>query len=170
MGEALLDSAPIEDAPSVLDTAPPLIRKLWRKLNAAMASLDESSPDHLLHEARILAKRFRYSVEFVTPVYGPLAKEVSAATAKLQDVLGLHQDCAVAKQLATEKLAACGNELPPQTCFELGRLVCHADAVKHEQRMLAGPTFEALRSGPWPLLKEQMAVQAPEEPLKRQED
>jgi len=170
MGDALIGAAPIHDAPSVLEAAPPLIRKRWRKLKSAMAAVDDASPDQLLHQARILAKRFRYSVEFVTPVYGPLAKDVSTATAKLQDVLGLHQDCAVAKQMAMERLAAAGTNLPPNACFELGRLVSHADAVKSEQRKLAGPAFDAIRRGPWSLLKGELVASATEALRQPQEE
>lgn len=153
-GEALLHPSPAKNEPNILSVAPALIKKRWKKLKSAIDALDGSSPDQDLHNARILAKRLRYSIEFVAPVYGPAAKETSTAIAGLQDVLGLHQDCTVTKQIVKERLVKGWKKLPPTTCFELGRLVCHADAIKFEQRALVCPTFDAIRQGPWTVLKE----------------
>jgi len=143
---------------AVIKVAPALVAKRWKKLKKALNPLDGDSPDEAYHEARILAKRFRYSIEFVTPVYGLSAKETATAIARLQDILGLHQDCTVAKQMIREKLAKGWKKLPPTTCFELGRLSCHADAILLEQRALVRPTFLSIRKELWPQLKEQMRV------------
>lgn len=161
MGKSLLHAEPKAGAPSILVAAPSLIRKRWRKLKGAMSAVGESSPDELLHEVRILAKRFRYSVEFVAPVFGPAAKEVSTSVAKLQDVLGLHQDCSVAEQMVRERL----DQTERSVCFELGRLVSHASGIKRKQRELAMPTFEAIRQGPWPAFKTLLRSQSDDAPM-----
>lgn len=172
MGDALLRAETDPGAPPIGASAPALVKRRWKRLKKAMAALNAESPDQELHAARILAKRFRYSVEFVAPVYGPPAKETATATAKLQDVLGLHQDCAVAEQMVRELMTEGPARLPAIACFELGRLVDRAQAVKREQRALAKPTFEAVRQGPWPALKALLAAQredeAPEQPAENQ--
>ncbi len=159
-GELLLHEEPTAQEPPIIETAPDIVKKRWRKLRKAVEALDGDSPNEDFHNARILAKRLRYSIEFVAPVYGPVAKEVAAAIAKMQDILGLHQDCTVTKQMIKEKLAKGWKKLPPTTCFELGRLSCHADSIMLEQRAHVAPAFQSIRQGVWPQLKEQMRVRA----------
>jgi len=157
-GEALLHAEPVDQAPNILEAAPIFVKKRWKKLKSALASFDSLTTDAEMHEARILAKRLRYSIEFVAPVYGPAAKETSATLAKLQDVLGLHQDCVVAIQTIRESLDKTGGSLPGSTSFELGRLACLADQIRQGQRALVRPTYEAVRRGPWRELKPRLVA------------
>ncbi|MDQ6901077.1 MAG: CYTH and CHAD domain-containing protein [Candidatus Dormibacteraeota bacterium] len=75
---------------------PPLARKPWAELRAAMQKLEPKSADEDLHACRILAKRARYAAEAVAPAAGPAAERFARATAALQTVLGEHQDCVTA--------------------------------------------------------------------------
>ena len=94
---------------TLVDTAPQAvgerhIRKRARKaLVAADRLLDEAdgSPDrdHHLHEARKAYKRARYAVEVFVPSMGEPAKQLAASLTELQDVLGVHQDSVVAREL-----------------------------------------------------------------------
>ncbi len=94
---------------ALVDTAPqPVgarrIRSRARKaLEAADRLLDEAdgSPDrdHHLHEARKAYKRARYAVEVFVPSVGEPAKQLVTSLTELQDVLGVHQDSVVAREL-----------------------------------------------------------------------
>src|SRR5216683_5237697 len=92
-------------APSTLPDAdqpaagllPALATMPWRRLRSAVRSLPESPTDPELHRIRILAKRARYAAEAVAPVAGPDAAAFARAAARLQTVLGEHQDSVTAQ-------------------------------------------------------------------------
>jgi len=76
---------------------PALATTPWRRLRSAVRSLPESPTDPELHRIRILAKRARYAAEAVAPIAGPDAAAYARAAAKLQTVLGEHQDSVTAQ-------------------------------------------------------------------------
>lgn len=69
----------------------------WRRLRSAVRQLPENPGDPDLHRIRILAKRARYAAEAVAPVAGSGAEGFARAAAKLQTVLGEHQDSVTAQ-------------------------------------------------------------------------
>ena len=75
---------------------PGLATTPWRRLRSAVKQLPETPTDPELHRIRILAKRARYAAEAVTPV-APGAEPFAKAAAKLQTVLGEHQDSVTAQ-------------------------------------------------------------------------
>ncbi len=74
-----------------------LVRAPWRRLNRAVKALSPDAPDAEFHEARILAKRARYAVEAVQPLFGRDARRFARGLGKIQTVLGDHQDTVVAE-------------------------------------------------------------------------
>jgi CHAD domain-containing protein len=76
---------------------PPLAAGPWRRLRSAVKQLPEPPTDPELHRIRILAKRARYAAEAVAPVAGKVAAGFARAAAKLQTVLGEHQDSVTAQ-------------------------------------------------------------------------
>jgi CHAD domain-containing protein len=76
---------------------PPLATGPWRRLRGAVRQLPEQPTDPELHRIRILAKRARYAAEAVAPVVGPGATAFAKAAAKLQTILGEHQDSVTAQ-------------------------------------------------------------------------
>ena len=76
---------------------PPLATGPWRRLRSAVRQLPEQPTDPELHRIRILAKRARYAAEAVAPVVGPGATAFARAAAKLQTILGEHQDSVTAQ-------------------------------------------------------------------------
>jgi len=78
------------------EVVPPLVRRPWKGLRRAVlaAGRDPGAPE--LHDIRIRAKRVRYAAEAVEPVAGKPARRFARAAARLQDVLGEHQDAVVA--------------------------------------------------------------------------
>ena len=69
----------------------------WRRLRSTVRQLPADPADADLHQIRILAKRARYAAEAVAPVAGPVAQSFARAAAKLQTVLGEHQDSVTAQ-------------------------------------------------------------------------
>jgi CHAD domain-containing protein len=76
---------------------PPLAAGPWRRLRSAVRQLPDPPTDPELHRIRILAKRARYAAEAVAPVVGSAALAFARASAKLQTVLGEHQDSVTAQ-------------------------------------------------------------------------
>ena len=76
---------------------PALATRPWRRLRAAVRQLHVNPADADLHRIRILAKRARYAAEAVSPVAGPESAAFAKAAAKLQTVLGEHQDSVTAQ-------------------------------------------------------------------------
>jgi CHAD domain-containing protein len=76
---------------------PALATTPWRRLRSAVRQLPETPTDPELHRIRILAKRTRYAAEAVAPVVGPQAEAFAKAAAKLQTILGEHQDSVTAQ-------------------------------------------------------------------------
>src|SRR2546430_10523327 len=99
--ERLVDAAhspmtlPDADQPAAA-VLPGLATTPWRRLRSAVRQLPVNPTDPELHRIRILAKRARYAAEAVAPVVGA-ATAFARAAAKLQTVLGGHQDSATAQ-------------------------------------------------------------------------
>lgn len=87
---------PDADQPAV-SLLPALASTPWRRLRSAVRQLPENPGDPDLHRIRILAKRARYAAEAVAPVAGSGAEGFARAAAKLQTVLGEHQDSVTAQ-------------------------------------------------------------------------
>ena len=75
----------------------PLMAGPWKHVEAACTRIDDDAADELLHAARIRAKRARYAAEALAPLVGARARRFARAAARLQDVLGEHQDAVVAE-------------------------------------------------------------------------
>lgn len=78
------------------------LASLWRdelrRTRRAFKALGPSSADDELHAARIRVKRARYAAELAAPELGRRGERFVAAAKRLQDVLGEHQDAAVAEE------------------------------------------------------------------------
>ena len=70
------------------------------------------------HRARIKAKRARYAVEALAPMYGKSFRSLAKLLAELTEELGLHQDATVAQ----EQLADMARGAPSDIAFGLGLL------------------------------------------------
>ena len=97
---------------------PDTVRPTWRKLLHAVNELPSAPPDAALHGVRIRAKRCRYACELASPVIGHRAQELADAVARVQDVLGEHQDAVVARAW----LAKAAPECSPPEAYALGML------------------------------------------------
>ncbi len=117
---ALLDRLEAADPPIVEtdSTLEAMWRREFKRLRRAMNELRPAPDDHVLHAARIHAKRARYAAELARPALGKRALPFLEAAKDLQDVLGTHQDAVVAEQVLRERVAA-----EPAAGVAVGRLI-----------------------------------------------
>jgi len=78
------------------DVLPGLVGAAWRHLAKRAAKLHIGDADDDWHRARILAKRARYSAEVAAEALGKPARATAVAATQVQEVLGEHQDAAIA--------------------------------------------------------------------------
>ena len=78
------------------DVLPALVRRPLRRLRTEAGRLGPTPADEELHRLRILAKHVRYAADVSIPVAGKPARRATRALAKLQDLLGDHNDARVA--------------------------------------------------------------------------
>ncbi|MEQ4302413.1 CYTH and CHAD domain-containing protein [Plantactinospora sp. B6F1] len=107
--EALVDAARAPqltaraDRPAA-EVLPRLVARPWHRLTDGddetdgAADLDPDLPDERWHAVRVNGKRAWYAVDAVAGVLGGDAAKLAKALAKVQDLLGEHQDAVVAAQ------------------------------------------------------------------------
>lgn len=123
--EAMLEEGPPDGGGRPLRAvAPGIVESSYRRMRKAGDRISEGSPPEDYHEVRKKARRLRYAVEFLRGVYGKPADAWIQTLKTLQDVLGDHQDTAVAREnlreLALSSATAHGPELSPHTVFVMG--------------------------------------------------
>ena len=107
-----------EDPPPILDVAPELVGRRYKKVRKAAKRLKAGSPSEDFHDLRKKGKKVRYAVEPLRGIYGKPAEKLVDLLKEMQDDLGGLQDLVVFAGLMRE-LAVTGN-LPPQTVFTMG--------------------------------------------------
>ena len=96
LGRLALPAVPAEEpAPRKLDQ---LARRELRRLVARVRRLGKRPPDDALHGLRIKVKRVRYATELAGGPSGKRSRRVIDAAARMQDLLGAHQDAVVAEE------------------------------------------------------------------------
>jgi len=125
---ALVDAAAsprlteLADEPS-RDVLPELVDRAFRRLAKRVKHLELEGPAESWHEARISAKRARYSAEAVSGVFGAPAKRLADALSEVTEVLGDHQDACIAQDVLREMAAS--DVIDGRTGFALGLLHEH---------------------------------------------
>jgi CHAD domain-containing protein len=106
---------------AVTATAPALVAGRYRKWRKAAKRLDENSSPEAFHDVRKKGKRLRYTLEFVSEIYGnPVQKLVNPLKA-LQDDLGDHQDAVVTAEYLRELGTTTGQaRVPRGVAFTMG--------------------------------------------------
>jgi CHAD domain-containing protein len=111
---------------------PALVAKRWRKLADEADRLHDELTGHddHWHATRITAKKARYAAEACIPVFGTPAKRLADQLERVTELLGTHQDCAIA---ADTVLGLLTPDLGPRASFTLG-------ALYHQQRQYVKET------------------------------
>jgi CHAD domain-containing protein len=92
----------------------------FRKLRKAVRAFKDDSSDEQMHRVRRLGKRARYAAELVEATDGKKVSKYLSKSKKVQDILGEHQDAAVAEAKARDHLSKISGQAG---AFALGRLV-----------------------------------------------
>jgi CHAD domain-containing protein len=134
------DLAPAGDRPDakrpIVDVAGGRIRKVYRRMVAMGAAIDDASPAEHLHELRKRGKELRYLLELFGGLWpGNVVKPMVRSLKGLQDVLGVHQD----REVQADYLRGLAGELAgttagPPALLALGALVDRLDAEQGEAR------------------------------------
>jgi CHAD domain-containing protein len=115
---------------------PRLIERTWRRLRKPARRLEPDSPETEFHRVRILAKRARYAAEtgasFVDPRTARQLKDFAAGAEAVQNILGEHQDAAVARETVTH--LAVQHPHNGQLNFWLGKLAGTQEAIAARKR------------------------------------
>lgn len=106
----------------ILGVAPGLVEKRYRRVRKHGDAITPASPPERYHELRIEAKKLRYALEFVGPIYGKPATDFSARVTAMQDVLGLHQDAYVAMDQLEDMAHASARRLGPAALLVMGAI------------------------------------------------
>ncbi|MFA7323415.1 MAG: CYTH and CHAD domain-containing protein [Candidatus Nanopelagicales bacterium] len=101
-------------APRLLDNAyqacedvlPELVAQSWRTLVKSCRGLEIFGPAGEWHRARIKAKRARYAVDAVLPIFAGPVRKFAKALAEVTELLGDHQDAYVAQEFLRELATA----------------------------------------------------------------
>ena len=112
----------------------PYVAATWNKLRKSARPARRSSSAEQLHKIRIRAKRVRYATEAIAPALeteGGKAANFARAAAKLQDVLGEHQDAIVAQARIRELV---GNDPAKIFALAAGRLIERQQKSEAEAR------------------------------------
>ena len=127
-----------DDADRVRYEAAAQFRKLRKQVRLAGPAPD----DYTLHELRKRAKRIRYAAERCSVAGDPSRRELGERAKALQDVLGVHQDAAVA-ELALRELV--GEAARPVQALAIGRLIERQRARKAGARAEWWDAWRGLR-------------------------
>lgn len=102
------------------DVLPGLVAAVVSDLDVAVERLSRKAPDARWHRARIRAKRARYASEAAARALGSSPARLAAAVEAVQEVLGDHQDAAIAADAVLE--AATRHPGDPELVLLCGRL------------------------------------------------
>jgi CHAD domain-containing protein len=121
--------AALPEADQPAASALPLLAKgPWGRLRSAVRHLPDPPADADLHRIRILAKRARYAAEAVAPVVGAGAASFARVAAKLQTILGEHQDSVTAQAWLR------GTRISGRRAFVAGELIAMEHVAAEEAR------------------------------------
>jgi CHAD domain-containing protein len=101
-------------------------RKLLKRVELARRASAGTPRDVALHRVRKAAKRLRYACEALEPVYGADAAKLGRVAKRIQNELGEHQDCVVARARLREFAVAAN--LAGESSFTYGLLTGEENA------------------------------------------
>ncbi len=143
--EALAERESPEPQVAVRDFVAPILRRRYRNLRNQAEALTPESEPVAYHQVRIRGKRLRYSVEFVRPLYERPAERMAEAMVEAQDLLGEHQDGAVAIDWLRNLVRERGHSLAPQTLLFMGELMARRRLEMAELREAWPDVFREVR-------------------------
>jgi triphosphatase len=144
-----------------LRVAPELITDRYRKVRRAGVLASRSPSPSAYHRLRIRAKRLRYVIEFLSPLYSKEARPVLKRLVALQDLLGLHQDAAVAVGRLRSLVAERGSALAPATIFAMGVVARRYGEQEESLRARFPKAYTRVSGKRWKALAREMERRRP---------
>lgn len=144
------------DDPLAALIAPEMIERGFRRLRKAYHRLGEESSVEEYHGCRARAKKLRYALESVAPLYGKAAEKMLRKIHRLEDDLGRKQDAHVTEQRLSALASLPSADLPARSLFLMGRLAEQCSAVSADARMRLGSRWRKVRGRRWKELRSQM--------------
>lgn len=93
----------------------------WRKLQRRVEGARSESPAERWHRVRINAKKARYAVEAVAPIFGPDYRRLGKSLSWVTDTLGSRQDA----QVSVRTLEEIAQSAPAPIAYRLGEHAAH---------------------------------------------
>jgi CHAD domain-containing protein len=152
--------SPMPTAP-ILETAPDVVRRRYKKVRKDVEALSEDSPPEDFHDLRKKGKRLRYALEPLQEFYGKPSEKMVDRLKAVQDDLGDNQDLIVAAELMQE--LAFSGDLTPRTVFSMGSMAERhlREAAEVRADFLESNQLRALKGGkPWKRLQKAMKKRA----------
>ena len=151
--DALVDAAhrprltALADEPS-RTALPPLVDRRWQKLAAEADLLPDELDGHdeHWHQTRITAKKARYAAEASVPVFGERARRLAEQLESVTELLGEHQDCAIAADTVHGLVT---RDTGPQAAFTLGALYAQQRQRVAEVRREFVEVWPSIRAPRW---------------------
>ncbi|MBI2766366.1 MAG: CHAD domain-containing protein [Chloroflexi bacterium] len=147
----------------ILAAAPDLLERRYRALRRPGDRVTPASPAADYHALRIEAKKLRYALEFVGPIYGKPATDFSVRVTALQDVLGQHQDAEVAIETLRHMAATSRPRLQPATVLAMGAIAERYRVQAAELRAAFPKVYGPLAGAEWRKLRRLIEAQRPKE-------
>jgi CHAD domain-containing protein len=106
----------------------------------------QRASDQRLHRLRIAAKKLRYTLEILDPVWPGGLKTEIALSRGLQDAAGLHQDWSVLRAFLQNQIRRLMRQSRTHMAFQVGRLLATAEDRKAELRSQILPVLTELQA------------------------
>jgi CHAD domain-containing protein len=145
----------------VLAVAPDVIERRYRTVRRRGGRITPQSAPAAYHALRIDAKKLRYALEFLGPLYGKVLPGFVAKVTALQDILGEHQDAEVAVEMLHGLALSGGRRLGPVTMLAMGAISERYRVRAAELRGQFPAAFKALRGDAWAELRDALEARRP---------
>jgi len=131
------------------------VQRELRRLRRRVAAADDStlSPEeraHALHQARKAAKRARYAVEPLRPIYGSSAATLTKRLKMLQSALGQHQDTVVTRTYLLVLTRSTNSEIDPGAALVAGALLEREALASQRYEQRAAEAWQKVSGSPLP--------------------
>ena len=139
---------------SLGSVAPEILQARFKKVSKLAEEVHSQAAVKTVHDFRKSSKRFRYSLEMVSPAYGKPAKRVMRRLKRLQDGVGAYIDA----QIAIDRLRMMLDTAPLDTpSSELAKdlIELHQHRADETIGNLSGP-WKQIEGAPWKKLKRKM--------------
>jgi CHAD domain-containing protein len=113
------------------------------------------------HRLRIVGKRFRYALEFLSDVYPGETSRLVRRTVAFQDLLGDYQDAIVATARLRALSSEHAEELGPETVFAMGEMSARSRWAMDGLDRRVASTYAKLDGKAWKRLRKHINAAAP---------